>query len=137
MELFLWKLKIDKFGFKKEQIADRQNCRIKCGASIVIPHVLSFRNKLQRHRRNRSSIDSWRGRMLSKDSSNSSRHHSSFRMAVYLIGIFLFIASIGGFSRDLTADLVSPLRVSRVRYALKEPGHHEQDAISPFIIYQQ
>eukprot|EP00980_Cylindrotheca_fusiformis_P020519 scaffold7572_cov118-Cylindrotheca_fusiformis.AAC.8 len=42
MELFLWKLKIDEFGLKKEQIANRQNCRTKCGASIVIPHVLSF-----------------------------------------------------------------------------------------------
>eukprot|EP00980_Cylindrotheca_fusiformis_P020518 scaffold7572_cov118-Cylindrotheca_fusiformis.AAC.7 len=43
LELFLWKVKIDGFGLKKkEQIADRQSCRISCGASIVIPYVITF-----------------------------------------------------------------------------------------------
>eukprot|EP00980_Cylindrotheca_fusiformis_P020516 scaffold7572_cov118-Cylindrotheca_fusiformis.AAC.5 len=47
LELFLWKVKIDEFGLKKkEQITDRQSCRINCGASVVIPHVITFLTKL-------------------------------------------------------------------------------------------
>eukprot|EP00980_Cylindrotheca_fusiformis_P005499 scaffold1170_cov122-Cylindrotheca_fusiformis.AAC.7 len=45
VELYLWKVKIDEATSKKEQIlvvADRQTCRIKSGAALVIRHVLPF-----------------------------------------------------------------------------------------------
>eukprot|EP00980_Cylindrotheca_fusiformis_P008456 scaffold1786_cov138-Cylindrotheca_fusiformis.AAC.14 len=45
LELYLWKLKIDELCSKKES-ADRQNGRINCGSSIVIPNVLPFLDKL-------------------------------------------------------------------------------------------
>eukprot|EP00980_Cylindrotheca_fusiformis_P017196 scaffold5294_cov129-Cylindrotheca_fusiformis.AAC.6 len=45
LELCLWKMKIDE-GSTKEQTADRELCRVHSGASIVIPHVLSFLDKL-------------------------------------------------------------------------------------------
>eukprot|EP00980_Cylindrotheca_fusiformis_P009283 scaffold2032_cov122-Cylindrotheca_fusiformis.AAC.5 len=45
MELYLWKVKIDEVDSTKEQIVDRQSCRINSGASIVIPYVLSFLDK--------------------------------------------------------------------------------------------
>eukprot|EP00980_Cylindrotheca_fusiformis_P029973 scaffold24130_cov142-Cylindrotheca_fusiformis.AAC.3 len=48
VELFLWKVKIDEVGSRKEQIAERQMCRINSGASIVIPHVLPFLDSLDR-----------------------------------------------------------------------------------------
>eukprot|EP00980_Cylindrotheca_fusiformis_P025585 scaffold14137_cov87-Cylindrotheca_fusiformis.AAC.1 len=41
LELFLWKVKIDEVS-SEEQTADREFCRVHSGASIVIPHVLSF-----------------------------------------------------------------------------------------------
>eukprot|EP00980_Cylindrotheca_fusiformis_P027311 scaffold19863_cov136-Cylindrotheca_fusiformis.AAC.1 len=44
VELYLWKAKIaDVSG--KEQTVNREFCRVNCGASIVIPHVLSFLDK--------------------------------------------------------------------------------------------
>eukprot|EP00980_Cylindrotheca_fusiformis_P012515 scaffold3074_cov108-Cylindrotheca_fusiformis.AAC.2 len=47
MELCLWKAKInEEVSSKKGQMTDRQRCRINCGASIVIPHVLPFLDKL-------------------------------------------------------------------------------------------
>eukprot|EP00980_Cylindrotheca_fusiformis_P005144 scaffold1089_cov117-Cylindrotheca_fusiformis.AAC.7 len=42
MELYLWKMKIDEVGSMKGQIADRQSCLLNSGASVVIPHVLTF-----------------------------------------------------------------------------------------------
>eukprot|EP00980_Cylindrotheca_fusiformis_P026737 scaffold17166_cov113-Cylindrotheca_fusiformis.AAC.2 len=45
MELCLWKMKIDEAG-SLEQMADRESCRINNGASVVIPHVLTFLDKL-------------------------------------------------------------------------------------------
>eukprot|EP00980_Cylindrotheca_fusiformis_P014599 scaffold3955_cov160-Cylindrotheca_fusiformis.AAC.19 len=45
VELCLWKIKIDDVN-SNENIADRQECRINSGASIVIPHVLTFLDKL-------------------------------------------------------------------------------------------
>eukprot|EP00980_Cylindrotheca_fusiformis_P017191 scaffold5294_cov129-Cylindrotheca_fusiformis.AAC.1 len=45
MELFLWKTKIDEVG-AKEETANREFCRINSGASIVIPQLLSFLDKL-------------------------------------------------------------------------------------------
>eukprot|EP00980_Cylindrotheca_fusiformis_P000302 scaffold70_cov102-Cylindrotheca_fusiformis.AAC.1 len=47
LELCLWKIKIDEISCKKEQIGDRESCRINCGASVVLPHVLPFLDKLQ------------------------------------------------------------------------------------------
>eukprot|EP00980_Cylindrotheca_fusiformis_P000565 scaffold146_cov107-Cylindrotheca_fusiformis.AAC.4 len=47
LELYLWKLKNDKVGSQKDQIANRQSCRINSGASILIPHVLTFLDKLE------------------------------------------------------------------------------------------
>eukprot|EP00980_Cylindrotheca_fusiformis_P011490 scaffold2672_cov95-Cylindrotheca_fusiformis.AAC.1 len=41
LELCLWKVKIDEVS-SKEQTVDREFCRVHSGASIVIPHVLSF-----------------------------------------------------------------------------------------------
>eukprot|EP00980_Cylindrotheca_fusiformis_P000698 scaffold167_cov110-Cylindrotheca_fusiformis.AAC.26 len=46
MELRLWKIKIDQLGSKKQQIVDRESCRISSGASVVISHVLPFLGKL-------------------------------------------------------------------------------------------
>eukprot|EP00980_Cylindrotheca_fusiformis_P016890 scaffold5114_cov67-Cylindrotheca_fusiformis.AAC.8 len=46
LELRLWKIKIDD-GNTNAQTADREFCRIHSGASIVIPNVLSFLDKLQ------------------------------------------------------------------------------------------
>eukprot|EP00980_Cylindrotheca_fusiformis_P011617 scaffold2747_cov104-Cylindrotheca_fusiformis.AAC.7 len=47
LELYLWKTKIDEFcSDKKEHTGDRESCRINSGASIVIPHALSFLDKL-------------------------------------------------------------------------------------------
>eukprot|EP00980_Cylindrotheca_fusiformis_P006587 scaffold1389_cov122-Cylindrotheca_fusiformis.AAC.5 len=40
VELFLWKIKIDEAGSKES--LDRQSCRFRSGASIVIPNVLVF-----------------------------------------------------------------------------------------------
>eukprot|EP00980_Cylindrotheca_fusiformis_P017197 scaffold5294_cov129-Cylindrotheca_fusiformis.AAC.7 len=45
LDLFLWKMKIDEDS-TKEQTADRELCRVHSGASIVIPRVLSFLDKL-------------------------------------------------------------------------------------------
>eukprot|EP00980_Cylindrotheca_fusiformis_P011611 scaffold2747_cov104-Cylindrotheca_fusiformis.AAC.1 len=45
LELYLWKTKIDEVG-SKEEMCDREGCRINSGASIVIPHVLPFLGKL-------------------------------------------------------------------------------------------
>eukprot|EP00980_Cylindrotheca_fusiformis_P026398 scaffold16066_cov109-Cylindrotheca_fusiformis.AAC.4 len=45
MELGLWKIKIDDV-IANEQTPDRQSCRIMSGASIVIPQVLPFLDKL-------------------------------------------------------------------------------------------
>eukprot|EP00980_Cylindrotheca_fusiformis_P000566 scaffold146_cov107-Cylindrotheca_fusiformis.AAC.5 len=45
LELYLWKLKIDMVGTK--EIADRQSCRINSGASVLIPYVLTFLEKLE------------------------------------------------------------------------------------------
>eukprot|EP00980_Cylindrotheca_fusiformis_P022042 scaffold8932_cov108-Cylindrotheca_fusiformis.AAC.2 len=47
VELFLWKMKLD--DERSTEIAkDRQNCRIICGASIVISNVLPFLGKVDR-----------------------------------------------------------------------------------------
>eukprot|EP00980_Cylindrotheca_fusiformis_P011612 scaffold2747_cov104-Cylindrotheca_fusiformis.AAC.2 len=46
LELCLWKTRIDEFSSKKEQIGCRESCRINSGASVVIPHVLPFLDKL-------------------------------------------------------------------------------------------
>eukprot|EP00980_Cylindrotheca_fusiformis_P029424 scaffold23472_cov106-Cylindrotheca_fusiformis.AAC.3 len=48
VELCLWKAKFDDqvVSSELEDNADRQSCRIYCGASIVIPHVLSFLDTL-------------------------------------------------------------------------------------------
>eukprot|EP00980_Cylindrotheca_fusiformis_P018207 scaffold5897_cov124-Cylindrotheca_fusiformis.AAC.1 len=46
IELYLWKIEIEEVGSKKEQIGDRESCRISCGASVVLPHVLPFLDKL-------------------------------------------------------------------------------------------
>eukprot|EP00980_Cylindrotheca_fusiformis_P026671 scaffold16870_cov64-Cylindrotheca_fusiformis.AAC.2 len=45
MELCLWKMKIVEAG-SLEQMADRESCRINSGASVVIPHVLTFLDEL-------------------------------------------------------------------------------------------
>eukprot|EP00980_Cylindrotheca_fusiformis_P017193 scaffold5294_cov129-Cylindrotheca_fusiformis.AAC.3 len=45
LELCLWKLKIDEVS-STEQTVDRNSCRINSGASIVIPQVLSFLDRL-------------------------------------------------------------------------------------------
>eukprot|EP00980_Cylindrotheca_fusiformis_P026738 scaffold17166_cov113-Cylindrotheca_fusiformis.AAC.3 len=45
MELCLWKMKIDEVS-SMEQTTDRESCRINNGASIVIPYVLTFLDKL-------------------------------------------------------------------------------------------
>eukprot|EP00980_Cylindrotheca_fusiformis_P018131 scaffold5841_cov81-Cylindrotheca_fusiformis.AAC.3 len=45
LELFLWKVKIDEVS-SEELIVDREFCRVHSGASIVIPHVLSFFDNL-------------------------------------------------------------------------------------------
>eukprot|EP00980_Cylindrotheca_fusiformis_P023202 scaffold10216_cov88-Cylindrotheca_fusiformis.AAC.1 len=45
MEICLWKMKIDKVN-TNEQTADREFCRVNSGASIVIPHVLAFLDKI-------------------------------------------------------------------------------------------
>eukprot|EP00980_Cylindrotheca_fusiformis_P005838 scaffold1228_cov119-Cylindrotheca_fusiformis.AAC.5 len=45
VELYLWKMKIEEV-ITNEQTADRQTCRITSGASIVIPYVLPFLDKL-------------------------------------------------------------------------------------------
>eukprot|EP00980_Cylindrotheca_fusiformis_P004538 scaffold965_cov93-Cylindrotheca_fusiformis.AAC.2 len=42
VELYLWKMKIDEV----DRSADRRICRVNCGASIVIPHVLQFLDTL-------------------------------------------------------------------------------------------
>eukprot|EP00980_Cylindrotheca_fusiformis_P026496 scaffold16300_cov150-Cylindrotheca_fusiformis.AAC.7 len=42
VELYLWNLKIDEVVSSMDHRADRERCRIKSGASIVIPHVLPF-----------------------------------------------------------------------------------------------
>eukprot|EP00980_Cylindrotheca_fusiformis_P012748 scaffold3118_cov64-Cylindrotheca_fusiformis.AAC.6 len=44
VELCLWRVKID--GVRSEDVAERQRCRINSGASIVIPNVLPFLDKL-------------------------------------------------------------------------------------------
>eukprot|EP00980_Cylindrotheca_fusiformis_P011266 scaffold2594_cov85-Cylindrotheca_fusiformis.AAC.8 len=41
LELYLWKMKMNEVG-PNGQTADREFCRVNSGASIVIPHVLSF-----------------------------------------------------------------------------------------------
>eukprot|EP00980_Cylindrotheca_fusiformis_P025915 scaffold14886_cov108-Cylindrotheca_fusiformis.AAC.3 len=46
VELFLWKIKLDD-ECSSEIAKDRQNCRILCGASIVISNVLSFLGKVE------------------------------------------------------------------------------------------
>eukprot|EP00980_Cylindrotheca_fusiformis_P006589 scaffold1389_cov122-Cylindrotheca_fusiformis.AAC.7 len=46
MELFLWKIKID--DAESKESADRHGHRISSGASIVIPHVLQFLDKLEK-----------------------------------------------------------------------------------------
>eukprot|EP00980_Cylindrotheca_fusiformis_P017722 scaffold5565_cov92-Cylindrotheca_fusiformis.AAC.1 len=46
LDLCLWKMKIDEVGSEKEQITDRESCRSLNGASIVIPQVLPFLDKL-------------------------------------------------------------------------------------------
>eukprot|EP00980_Cylindrotheca_fusiformis_P027485 scaffold20650_cov63-Cylindrotheca_fusiformis.AAC.1 len=45
VELCLWKLKIDEVS-SKEPTVDRESCRINSGASIVLPRVLPFLDKL-------------------------------------------------------------------------------------------
>eukprot|EP00980_Cylindrotheca_fusiformis_P017811 scaffold5629_cov58-Cylindrotheca_fusiformis.AAC.2 len=44
VELFLWEMKIDEVSSEKEQIlvADRERCRIKSGAAVVIPNRYRF-----------------------------------------------------------------------------------------------
>eukprot|EP00980_Cylindrotheca_fusiformis_P022726 scaffold9646_cov133-Cylindrotheca_fusiformis.AAC.9 len=42
VELYLWKTKIDDIVSREQSNVDRESCRINCGASAVIPHVLSF-----------------------------------------------------------------------------------------------
>eukprot|EP00980_Cylindrotheca_fusiformis_P002278 scaffold530_cov107-Cylindrotheca_fusiformis.AAC.2 len=46
VELSLWKAKIDEVSSENAQIADRESCRINSGASIVIPHLIPFLDKL-------------------------------------------------------------------------------------------
>eukprot|EP00980_Cylindrotheca_fusiformis_P027732 scaffold22532_cov93-Cylindrotheca_fusiformis.AAC.1 len=46
LELCLWKIKIDDEASTKEETPDREFCRVNSGASVVIPHVLSFLDKL-------------------------------------------------------------------------------------------
>eukprot|EP00980_Cylindrotheca_fusiformis_P017698 scaffold5553_cov102-Cylindrotheca_fusiformis.AAC.3 len=47
MELCLWKMKIDEIaGSINEQVVDRESCRINSGASVVIPLVVPFLDKL-------------------------------------------------------------------------------------------
>eukprot|EP00980_Cylindrotheca_fusiformis_P006590 scaffold1389_cov122-Cylindrotheca_fusiformis.AAC.8 len=45
LELHLWKMKID--GSGPGECADRENCRINSGASVVIPSVLPFLDQLE------------------------------------------------------------------------------------------
>eukprot|EP00980_Cylindrotheca_fusiformis_P011615 scaffold2747_cov104-Cylindrotheca_fusiformis.AAC.5 len=45
VELWLWKLKIGDVS-SKEEAGDRERCRINSGASIVLPHVLPFLDRL-------------------------------------------------------------------------------------------
>eukprot|EP00980_Cylindrotheca_fusiformis_P012505 scaffold3073_cov66-Cylindrotheca_fusiformis.AAC.20 len=45
VELYLWKIKIDEVT-SKEEMCDREGCRINSGASIVLPHLLPFLDKL-------------------------------------------------------------------------------------------
>eukprot|EP00980_Cylindrotheca_fusiformis_P025961 scaffold14995_cov92-Cylindrotheca_fusiformis.AAC.3 len=47
LELYLWKMKIDEvMSNRKDDVVDRQRCRIMSGAAIVIPHVLPFLEKI-------------------------------------------------------------------------------------------
>eukprot|EP00980_Cylindrotheca_fusiformis_P024851 scaffold12602_cov105-Cylindrotheca_fusiformis.AAC.2 len=46
LELNLWKIKIEEVRSKEQTIANRKSCRINNGASIVLPHVLPFLDKL-------------------------------------------------------------------------------------------
>eukprot|EP00980_Cylindrotheca_fusiformis_P016127 scaffold4790_cov98-Cylindrotheca_fusiformis.AAC.11 len=47
VELCLWKIKIEEVC-SKEQTADRESCRINCGACVVIPYLLPFLDKIDR-----------------------------------------------------------------------------------------
>eukprot|EP00980_Cylindrotheca_fusiformis_P002514 scaffold587_cov77-Cylindrotheca_fusiformis.AAC.4 len=56
VELYLWKVKIDEAS-TKEQTVNREFCRVNSGASIVIPHVLSFLDNLDHYSDDESSED--------------------------------------------------------------------------------
>eukprot|EP00980_Cylindrotheca_fusiformis_P012791 scaffold3136_cov102-Cylindrotheca_fusiformis.AAC.8 len=77
VELCLWKIKIDEVRAKEQSALDRESCRINSGASIVLPHLLSFLDELNEndyavscpdHRSSTSSSHVDEGSLLSSDS---------------------------------------------------------------------